>query len=116
VDSSVTAPVYVVESHRTPGGMAQQFSFGRYDCCVSVVRFALGVLIALLALLAALPAVVLIDLVAGGTGLGLCADGLGTCATSMYTMAELFIILFGLVALVSGGVALCVRVLRRSAA
>ncbi|MGI9584878.1 MAG: hypothetical protein ACR2N7_04750 [Acidimicrobiia bacterium] len=82
---------------------------------MAVVRFALGVLIAVLALLAAFPAVVLVDLVAGGTGLGLCPGGLGGCTTSMYTMAELFIILFGLVALVAAGVALCIRLLRRTA-
>lgn len=81
---------------------------------MAFVRFALGVLIALLAVLAALPAVVLIDLVTGGTGLGLCTDGLSSCSTSIYTVSELLIVLLGLVAIVGAGVALCVRLLRRN--
>lgn len=78
------------------------------------VRFILGVLIAFGALLLAVPAVVLVDLVAGGSGLGLCPEGLGTCTTSTFTIAELAILL-GLVGMViGGGIALCLRILHRN--
>lgn len=80
------------------------------------VRFLLGVLVAIGVLLIALPAVVLVDLVSGGTGLGLCPTGLGTCETSTYTIAELFLILGGIGLVVGGGIAWCVRMLRRSGA
>jgi len=79
---------------------------------MSFVRFALGVLITTGVLVVALPAMVLLDLVSGGTGLGLCPSGLGTCSTSMYTMSELVIILGVILAVIGGGIALCARILR----
>jgi len=79
---------------------------------MSFVRFALGVLITIGVLVVALPAMVLLDLVSGGTGLGLCPSGLGTCSTSMYTMSELVIILGVILAVIGGGIALCSRILR----
>lgn len=79
---------------------------------MAFVRFALGVLIAIGVLVAALPTIVLVDLVAGGTGLGLCPTGLGTCSTSVFTVVELLGILALAMAVVGGGIALCMRTLR----
>jgi hypothetical protein len=81
---------------------------------MSFVRFALGVLIAIGVLVLAFPTIVLIDLVSGGTGLGMCPNGLGTCTTSVFTISEL-VVVFGLVGfIVAGGIAWCVRTLRRA--
>jgi hypothetical protein len=79
---------------------------------MAAVRFLLGVLIAVGILVVSLPAVVLIDLVGGGTGLGLCPTGLGACSTSIYTFSELLLILGVAAALVGGGIAWCLRFLR----
>ena len=78
------------------------------------VRVLLGVLIAVGAIVLALPAVVLVDLAAGGTGLGLCPEGLGTCETSTFTIAELVVILGIACVVIGGGIAMCLRVLHRS--
>ena len=86
----------------------------RYAAGVAFVRFLLGVLVAIGVLLVALPTVVLVDLVSGGTGLGLCPTGLGTCDTSPYTIAELLLVLGVLGLAVGGGIAWCLRALRRS--
>lgn len=80
------------------------------------VRVALGVLIGITALVAAIPALVLVDLVSGGTGLGLCADGLGRCDTSAFAAAELVILLGVVLAVLGAGIAACLRILRRDAA
>ena len=77
------------------------------------VRFLLGVLIAIGAIILALPAVVLVDLAAGGSGLGLCPDGLGACETSTFTIAELVILLGVACVVIGGGIAVCIRVLHR---
>lgn len=71
----------------------------------------LGMLIAVTVVVAALPAVVLVDLVSGGTGLGLCPDGLGRCTTSAFTMFELLILLALALALLGSGIAVCLRLL-----
>lgn len=51
----------------------------------------------------ALPLLVVLDLVGGGDGFGLCPDGLGSCQTSYFTGFELAAVLallvFGLVAI-----------------
>ncbi len=80
---------------------------------MAFVRFVMGGLIAMGVLVVAVPAVVLVDLASGGTGLGLCPAGLGTCATSMYTIAELAVILLLTLAFIATGIALCARFLRR---
>jgi len=87
-------------------------SVDMYPSSMSFVRFALGVLITIGVLVVALPAMVLLDLVAGGTGLGLCPTGLGTCSTSIYTISELVIVLGLILAVIGGGIALCARILR----
>jgi len=78
---------------------------------MSVVRFVLGVLIAIGVLVVSIPAVVLVDLVAGGTGLGLCPTGLGACSTSIYTFSELLVMLGVSLAVIGGGIAWCLRFL-----
>lgn len=58
------------------------------------------VVIAIVAI-SALPLLVVLDLVGGGDGFGLCPDGLGSCQTSYFTGLELAAILalfvFGLI-------------------
>lgn len=81
---------------------------------MSFVRFLLGVLVAIGVLLLALPAAVLIDLVSGGSGLGMCPNGLGTCSTSIFTFSELAVVLGVAAMVIGGGIAWCVRTLRRA--
>lgn len=76
------------------------------------VRILMGVLIGLGAIVVAIPAVVLIDLIGGGTGLGLCPDGLGVCETSMYMISELILVLGIALVVIGAGIAACVRLLR----
>jgi hypothetical protein len=78
-----------------------------------VVKIALGGLIALLAVVIAVPAVVLMDLVLGGTGLGLCPEGLGACPTSMFSAMELLLVLLVIGSVLGAGVAGCLRLLSR---
>lgn len=76
------------------------------------VRILMGVLIGLGAIVVAIPALVLIDLIGGGTGLGLCPDGLGVCETSMYMISELILVLGIALVVIGAGIAACVRLLR----
>jgi hypothetical protein len=78
-----------------------------------VVRIVLGALIAMLAVVLALPAVVLMDLVIGGTGLGLCVDGLGACDTSLFAVLELMLVFAGASAALGFSIAGCLRFLGR---
>ena len=78
-----------------------------------VVKIVLGALVALLAVVVAVPAVVLMDLVLGGTGLGLCPEGLGTCSTSMFSAMELLLVLLVVISMIGAGVAGCFRLLSR---
>lgn len=80
---------------------------------MAAVRFLLGMLIAITVVVAALPAVVLVDLVSGGTGLGLCPDGLGRCTTSAFTLVELILLLGVVLGILGAGIAGCLRFLRR---
>jgi hypothetical protein len=79
-----------------------------------VVKIVLGGLIALLAVVIAVPAVVLMDLVLGGAGLGLCPEGLGACPTSMFSALELLLVLLVIASVLGAGVAGCLRLLSRS--
>ena len=81
---------------------------------MTFVRIVLGALLVVLALVVAVPAVVLVDLVSGGTGLGLCPQGLGLCDSGAYAAAELLIILAGIVIVLGMGIAACTHLLRRS--
>ena len=77
-----------------------------------VVRIVLGALIALLVVAIAVPAVVLVDLVIGGSGLGMCPGGLGVCDTSLFTLLEMALVLSVVTAL-GFAVAGCARILSR---
>jgi hypothetical protein len=80
---------------------------------VTAVRVVQAILIVIGIAIAAVPLVALLDLVNGGTGLGLCAGGLGGCRGSYFTGLELLALLtLGLFAVVAG-IALCDRLLRR---
>lgn len=81
---------------------------------MTFVRILLGALLGVLALVLAVPAVVLIDLVTGGTGLGLCESGLGTCSAGAYAGAELLIILTAAITILGFVIAACLRILRWS--
>ena len=81
---------------------------------MTFVRILLGALIGILGVVVAVPAVVLIDLVSGGTGLGLCPQGLGTCDTGVYAAAELLVILAVILVVLGAAIAACVHILRRS--
>lgn len=74
----------------------------------------LGALIALLVVAVAVPAVVLMDLVIGGSGLGMCPGGLGACDTSLFTLLEMALVLSVVVTALGFAVAGCVRFLSRS--
>jgi hypothetical protein len=81
---------------------------------MAFVRLLLGGLVALLVFVVAIPAVALLDLVVGGTGLGLCPVGLGTCSTSAFTFMELLVVLVGAVVLIGGGIIGCLHILARA--
>ena len=77
------------------------------------VRLLLGALLVLLVVVVAIPAIVLLDLVTGGTGLGICPTGLRTCTTSAFMVMELLVILLGAGAIVGGGIVGCLHLLRQ---
>jgi hypothetical protein len=79
---------------------------------MTLVRIVLGILLALLVMVVAVPGAILIDLVSGGTGMGLCIDGLGTCTTGVFAGAELLIIMSGIIAVLAALIAGSVRLLR----
>jgi hypothetical protein len=79
---------------------------------MAFVRLLLGALVALLAVVVAIPAIVLFDLVTGGSGLGLCPTGLGTCSTTAFAVMELLIVLVGVAAVLGGGIVGCLHLLR----
>jgi hypothetical protein len=56
---------------------------------VNGIRVIIGVLILAIAAVALVPMLVLIDLVSGGDGWGLCPDGLGACRSSYFDGPEL---------------------------
>jgi len=53
------------------------------------VRIIIGALIAAIVAVALVPMLVLVDLVGGGDGWGLCPSGIGGCETSYFTGPEL---------------------------
>jgi hypothetical protein len=79
-----------------------------------VVKIVLGALVAVLLVVVAVPAVVLMDLVLGGTGLGMCREGLGACSTSMFGAMELLLVMLVFVTVIGAGVAGCFHLLSRS--
>jgi len=83
---------------------------------VIVIRFLIGVLVAAIIAVALIPLYVLLDLRAGGTGWGICADGFGRCRTSYFSgfelVAALLLVLMALV-LAIGGLVQLLRFMRR---
>jgi hypothetical protein len=79
---------------------------------MTLIRIVLGILLALLVVVVAVPGAILVDLVSGGTGLGLCTDGLGTCTTGVFAGAELLVIMSGIIAVLAALIAGAVRFLR----
>jgi len=77
-----------------------------------LVRIVLGILLALLVVVVAVPGAILVDLVSGGTGLGLCTEGLGTCTTGVFAGAELLLIMSAVIAVLAALIAGSVRLLR----
>jgi hypothetical protein len=77
-----------------------------------LVRIILGVLLALLVLVVAVPGAILVDLVSGGTGMGLCAEGLGACTTGVFAGTELLIMLTATIAILAALIAGTVRLMR----
>lgn len=80
---------------------------------VYVIRFAVLAMSLAAVAIAAVPLLVLVDLLGGGTGYGLCPGGLNACDTPYSTGAELAILLalalFGLVL----GIRLLMKLARR---
>jgi hypothetical protein len=56
---------------------------------VTAIRVIIGILIATIVAITVLPMLVLLDLVGGGDGWGICPDGLTSCRTSYFTGPEL---------------------------
>jgi hypothetical protein len=79
---------------------------------MTLVRIVLGILLALLLVVVAVPGAVLVDLVSGGTGLGLCQSGLDTCTTGVFAGTELLIVLSAALAVLAALIAGTVRLLR----
>ncbi len=73
------------------------------------LRVVLGILLVVAAAIAVVPALVMFDLVSGGTGWGLCETGLGSCAMGYFDGPELFAVLTLALFVVLAGTAACVR-------
>lgn len=56
---------------------------------MTVVRIVIGAIIAAIVVVAAVPMLVLLDMVGGGDGWGLCPDGIASCGTSYFEGPEL---------------------------
>jgi len=56
---------------------------------VTAIRVIIGILIAAIVAITLLPMLVLLDLVGGGDGWGICPDGLTSCRTSYFSGPEL---------------------------
>jgi hypothetical protein len=75
------------------------------------IRIALGVLLVAAAVIAVVPALVLFDLVNGGTGWGLCSTGLAGCDPGYFAGPELFAGLSIALFIVLGFAAMLLKVL-----
>lgn len=78
---------------------------------VILIRLAVFLLGAVAVVLAAVPILVMVDLLGGGTGYGLCANGLELCDNPYSTAAELAVLL----TLALFGTVLLIRLLMRLA-
>lgn len=77
------------------------------------VRLAVFVLVVVAIGVGIVPILVLIDLLDGGTGWGLCPEGIQLCETPYSTGPELIIILTGLLFVIILGIRLLMRLARR---
>lgn len=76
------------------------------------LRILLGILLVLGASILVIPALVLFDLVSGGTGWGLCEAGIDGCDVGYFAGAELAAILLLALFVVVGLAAACARTIR----
>ncbi|RPI20479.1 MAG: hypothetical protein EHM57_07980 [Actinobacteria bacterium] len=76
------------------------------------IRIALAVLLVAAAAVAVVPALVLFDLVNGGTGWGLCANGLAGCDPGYFAGPELFAVLAVALFILLGLAAMLLKVLQ----
>jgi hypothetical protein len=83
------------------------------EVAVFLVRFAVFVLGLVAVVIATVPILVLIDLVGGGTGYGLCPSGLGACDKPYSTAAEFAVLLTVGLGLVVLGIRILMRLARR---
>lgn len=97
-----------------PGEQGQRANTGSLTGVLIALRILLGALVVIVVAVAVAPLLVIADLAGGGTGWGLCPEGISTCATSYFAGPELLAILaFSLLASL-GGIAVCVRLIRRT--
>ena len=80
---------------------------------VFFVRLAVFLLIVAAVAIGIVPIVILIDLLGGGTGFGICPDGLELCHRPYSAGAELMIVLTAALFLVLSGIRLLMRLARR---
>jgi hypothetical protein len=80
---------------------------------VTFIRIAVFLLAAAAIGIAVVPILILIDLLGGGTGWGLCPQGLDMCSPHYTTAPEFLLILTVALFLVVAGIRLLVRLARR---
>lgn len=80
---------------------------------VFFIRFVAFLLVVAAIGVATVPVLVLIDLLGGGTGWGLCPNGLETCDRPYSAGAELIIILSAALFLAVAGIRILMRIARR---
>lgn len=111
--SGITIVSFTVAS--VSGDRQTEQGVGTLTRVVTALRVLQAILIVVGIAIAAIPLVALLDLVNGGTGLGLCLGGLGGCSGSYFTGLELLAVLTLALFVVVSGIALCDRLLRRLA-
>lgn len=80
---------------------------------VFLVRLLVAILAGLAVLIAAVPIFVLIDLLGGGTGYGLCPDGIEACSNPYSAAPELALLLTVALFAIVLGIRLLMRLARR---
>lgn len=77
------------------------------------IRIFIGVILAAIVAVASVPLLVLLDLVGGGDGWGICQRGLGSCRTGYFTGPELIGVLMLALFVLLGVLRVAVLMLRR---
>jgi hypothetical protein len=80
---------------------------------MTMIKVLLGVIIAAMVAVALVPMFVLVDLVGGGDGWGLCPDGVASCSTSYFDGLELAAMLVVTLFVLVAGLRIVVQVRRR---